>query len=161
VSSRPPASCHDPVPAESAAAAPALIPPASPLILGFPRPALLLAVALLSVGVGASAYVIAVPFQAAAFGGLTVPTVLAAGVADGFNPCAFALLVLFATYTLTLVNSVTADGSPSDMRRHSSLVAAGIALSRVAGHTTPENQREEGGDRPLSVGRPPVVEAPT
>jgi cytochrome c biogenesis protein CcdA len=65
------------------------------------------------VGLVASAYVVAVPFEAAAFGGLTVPTVLAAGVADGFNPCAFALLVLFATYTLTMVNAVTADGSPT------------------------------------------------
>ena len=37
------------------------------------------------------------PFDQAAFGGLTVPTVLASGVADGFNPCAFALLVLALT----------------------------------------------------------------
>jgi cytochrome c biogenesis protein CcdA len=99
-------------------------PPASPLILGLPRPAFVLATALLSVGFAASAYVIAVPFSTAAFGGLTVPTVLAAGVADGFNPCAFALLVLFATYTLTMVNSVTADGMPTlDARRR--LLGAG------------------------------------
>jgi cytochrome c biogenesis protein CcdA len=76
------------------------------------------------VGVGASAYVAAVPFEAAAFGGLTVPTVLASGFADGFNPCAFALLVLFATYTLTMVNAVTADGSATlDARRR--LLGAG------------------------------------
>jgi cytochrome c biogenesis protein CcdA len=98
--------------------------PASPLLLGLPRPTFFLATALLSVGLAASAYVIAVPFETAAFGGLTVPTVLAAGVADGFNPCAFALLVLFATYTLTLVNSVTSDGSPTlDARRR--LLGAG------------------------------------
>jgi len=89
-----------------------------------PRPAFVLATVLLGVGLVASAYVLAVPFNTAAFGGLTVPTVLAAGVADGFNPCAFALLVLFATYTLTLVNSVTADGSPTlDARRR--LLGAG------------------------------------
>ena len=86
--------------------------PASPLIMGWPRPALALATLIVSVGVTASAYVLAVPFSTAAFGGLTVPTVLAAGFADGFNPCAFALLVLFATFTLTLVNAVTADGTP-------------------------------------------------
>ena len=97
---------------------------ASGLVLGLPRPALLLGGMLLVVGITASAYVAAVPFEAAAFGGLTVPTVLASGVADGFNPCAFALLVLFATYTLTMVNAVTADGSATlDARRR--LLGAG------------------------------------
>ena len=97
---------------------------ASRLVLGLPRPALLLGGMLLAVGVTASAYVAAVPFEAAAFGGLTVPTVLASGFADGFNPCAFALLVLFATYTFTMVNAVTADGSPTlDARRR--LLGAG------------------------------------
>ena len=66
-----------------------------------------------TVGVTASAYVLAVPFDSAAFGGLTIPTVMAAGFLDGFNPCAFALLVLFATFTLTLVNAVTANGTPT------------------------------------------------
>ena len=61
----------------------------------------------------AGAAVAVSPFDAATFGGLTVPTVLGAGVLDGLNPCAFALLVLFATYTLTLVNSVTSGGSPT------------------------------------------------
>lgn len=124
MSPRQPATCHDPAPNGSFEATPVLPPPASPLILGLPRPAFALAASLLGVGLIASAYVVAVPFEAAAFGGLTVPTVLAAGVADGFNPCAFALLVLFATYTLTLVNSVTADGSPTlDARRR--LLGAG------------------------------------
>lgn len=119
---RPSTHC-DPTPNGSPRATPAL-PPASPLFLGLPRPAFVLATALLAVGLGASAYVIAMPFSTTTFGGLTVPTVLAAGVADGFNPCAFALLVLFATYTLTLVNSVTADGTPTiDARRR--LLGAG------------------------------------
>jgi cytochrome c biogenesis protein CcdA len=91
---------------------------------GLPLPAILLAGALGAVGITASAYIAAVPFDTAAFGGLTVPTVLLSGVADGFNPCAFALLVLFATYTLTLVNAVTSDGSPTlDARRR--LLGAG------------------------------------
>ena len=121
--SRAPATCHDPAPDGSPRATP-VPPPASPLILGLPRPAFVLATALVSVALGASAFVIAVPFSTSAFGSLTVPTVLAAGVADGFNPCAFALLVLFATYTLTLVNSVTSDGTPTlDARRR--LLGAG------------------------------------
>ena len=59
------------------------------LVLGWPLPAVILATALLTVGATSSAYVLAFPFDAAAFGGLTLPTVLAAGFADGFNPCAF------------------------------------------------------------------------
>jgi cytochrome c-type biogenesis protein len=115
---------HDPNPHGSPLALPALPPPPAPLIFGLPRPTIALATALLAVGFAASAYVLMVPFKAAAFGGLTLPTVLAAGIADGFNPCAFALLVLFATYTLTLVNAVTADGSPTiDARRR--LLGAG------------------------------------
>ena len=117
-------SVHDGAQPLAALAATPVPPPASPLIFGLPRPAVVLAAALLTVAGTASAYVIAVPFDTAAFGGLTVPTVLAAGVADGFNPCAFALLVLFATYTLTLVNSVTSDGTPTlDARRR--LLGAG------------------------------------
>lgn len=100
----------------------AVLPP--PLILGVPRPAFALAVALFVVGLLSAGFVFMVPFDTAAFGGLTVPVVLASGVADGFNPCAFALLVLFATYTLTLVNAVTSDGSPTlDARRR--LLGAG------------------------------------
>jgi cytochrome c-type biogenesis protein len=98
---------------------------------GLPRPAVLLAVALLGVGAISTAVVLALPFDAAAFGGLTVPTVLGAGVLDGLNPCAFALLVLFATYTLTLVNSVTADGSPTALARHRLLGAGSIYVGAV------------------------------
>lgn len=129
------ASCHD------AGPGPALRSPAparpgspiatSPLILGLPRPAFLLAAALLAVGGVSSAYVVATPFDSAAFGGLTVPTVVAAGLADGFNPCAFALLVLFATYTLTLVNSVTTDGSPTPDARRRLLGAGALYVGAV------------------------------
>ena len=111
-------------------ATPVLPPPASPLILGLPRPQSR-SRRLLGVGLVASAYVVAIPFDTAAFGGLTVPTVLAAGVADGFNPCAFALLVLFATYTLTLVNSVTSDGSPTLAARRRLLGAGSLYVGAV------------------------------
>lgn len=105
--------------------------PASPLILGWPRPAVALAALILGVGLSAWAYVVAVPFDTAAFGGLTVPAVLAAGFADGFNPCAFALLVLFATYTLTLVNAVTASGTPTLEARRRLLGAGSLYVGAV------------------------------
>lgn len=101
------------------------------LVGGWPLPAVLLATLLGSVGVSASAYVLAFPFDSAAFGGLTIPTVLAAGFADGFNPCAFALLVLFATYTLTLVNAVTANGTPTLEARRRLLGAGSLYVGAV------------------------------
>ncbi len=105
--------------------------PTSPLLLGLPRPALALAALIATVGLSASAYILAVPLDTAAFGSLTVPTVLVAGVADGFNPCAFALLVLFATYTLTLVNAVTASGTPTLEARRRLLGAGSLYVGAV------------------------------
>jgi len=105
--------------------------PASPLFVGWPRPAIALATLIVTVGVVALAYVLAVPFDTAAFGGLTVPTVLVSGFADGFNPCAFALLVLFATYTLTLVNAVTASGTPTLEARQRLLGAGSLYVGAV------------------------------
>ncbi len=105
--------------------------PTHRLLFGWPRPAVALAALILTVGVTALAYVLAVPFNTAAFGGLTVPTVLVAGFADGFNPCAFALLVLFATYTLTLVNAVTSDGTPTMEARRRLLGAGSLYVGAV------------------------------
>jgi cytochrome c biogenesis protein CcdA len=122
---------NDPAPEGSSGATPAHTRPASPLILGFPRPAVALAAALALVGLGSSLYLLAVPFDTAAFGGLTIPVVLGSGVADGFNPCAFALLVLFATYTLTLVNAVTSDGSPTLEARRRLLGAGSLYVGAV------------------------------
>jgi cytochrome c-type biogenesis protein len=105
---------------------------ASPaLVIGLPRPFLGLLAMLGAVGLIASGYVLAVPFDQAAFGGLTVPTVLVSGVADGFNPCAFALLVLFATYTLTLINAVTANGTPTLEARRRLLGAGSLYVGAV------------------------------
>lgn len=100
-------------------------------LLGLPLPALMLAGALATVGVLATAVVTMAPFDAAAFGGLTMPTVLAAGVLDGLNPCAFALLVLFATYTLTLVNRVTSGGGATGVARRQLLGAGSLYVGAV------------------------------
>ena len=105
--------------------------PTHRLVAGWPLPAVVLAAMLAVVGVSASAYVLAVPFEAGAFGGLTIPAVLAAGFLDGFNPCAFALLVLFATFTLTLVNAVTASGSPTTEARRRLLGAGSLYVGAV------------------------------
>lgn len=103
----------------------------APMVAAWPRPFLILGGLLGGVAVSASAYVYAVPFDTAAFGGLTVPTVLLAGVADGFNPCAFALLVLFATYTLSIVNAVTSDGSPTLLARRRLLGGGSLYVGAV------------------------------
>ena len=110
---------------------PALPGRAQTLLLGWPRSFLVLLAMLGGVGVLASGYVVAVPFSTAAFGGLTVPTVIGSGFADGFNPCAFALLVLFATYTLTLVNAVTGDGTPTIEARRRLLSAGSLYVGAV------------------------------
>jgi cytochrome c-type biogenesis protein len=101
------------------------------MVFGWPLPAVVLAILLATVGITASAYVLAVPFDSAAFGGLTIPTVMAAGFLDGFNPCAFALLVLFATFTLTLVNAVTANGTPTTEARRRLLGAGSLYVGAV------------------------------
>lgn len=99
--------------------------------LGLPPPTLALAAALAAVGLIGGLVVALSPFDAAAFGGLTVPTVLGAGVLDGLNPCAFALLVLFATYTLTMVNKVTSSGDSTAAARRQLLGAGSLYVGAV------------------------------
>lgn len=98
---------------------------------GLPRSALLLGALLGGVTITSLAAVALLPYESAAFGGLTVPLVIGSGLADGFNPCAFALLVLFATYTLTLVNTVTADGTPTHAARRTLLGAGSLYVGAV------------------------------
>jgi cytochrome c-type biogenesis protein len=123
--------CHDPGPEGSFRAAPVLAQPAPRLIAGVPWAAAALAVALGVVAVLSFAWITVSPFDAAAFGGLTVPIVLGSGLADGLNPCSFALLVLFATYTLTLVNSVTSDGTATAEARRRLLGAGSLYVGAV------------------------------
>ena len=120
--------CHDaPAPVTTGAA----LTGRTALLAGYPRAAVLLAIALGSVALASLAWILVSPFDAAAFGGLTVPVVLSSGFADGLNPCAFALLVLFATYTLTLVNSVTADGTATVEARRRLLGAGSLYVGAV------------------------------
>ncbi len=124
-------SCHDPIPEGSPRAAPVTPQPAPRLFRGVPWAAALLAVALGVVAFISFAWITVSPFDAAAFGGLTVPIVLGSGFADGLNPCSFALLVLFATYTLTLVNSVTRDGTATMEARRRLLGAGSLYVGAV------------------------------
>ena len=114
-------------------AAPAPLAPWVTLVAGagLPRTALVLFAGLGAAGLLSLATVALVPFETARFGGLTAPVVIASGVADGFNPCAFALLVLFATYTLTLVNAVTVDGTPTASARRTLLGAGSLYVGAV------------------------------
>src|ERR1035437_69351 len=99
---------------------------------GVPKAALLLFGGLAVVGVSASLVVLLGPgFSSPRFGTLTAPLVIGSGFADGFNPCAYALLVLFATYTLTLVNAVTADGRPTPFARRTLLGAGSLYVGAV------------------------------
>jgi len=115
----------------TAAPEPSRTPIAMSMGTGTPRPALVLGGMLSLVAIASIAVVLLIPFETATFGGLTAPLVVASGFADGFNPCAFALLVLFATYTLTLVNAVTADGTPTNAARRTLLGAGSLYVGAV------------------------------
>jgi cytochrome c-type biogenesis protein len=99
---------------------------------GIPKAALLLFGGLGAIAVSASLVVLLGPgFSSPRFGNLTAPVVISSGFADGFNPCAYALLVLFATYTLTLVNAVTSDGRPTPFARRTLLGAGSLYVGAV------------------------------
>lgn len=69
------------------------------------RPRLLLLIVGVVVVASAAAILAAGPSRMAdheALGDLTVPAIVAAGFLDGFNPCAFGVLILFATFALGL-----------------------------------------------------------
>ena len=67
--------------------------------------------------------------------GLTVPAIVGAGFLDGFNPCAFGVLILFATFALGLAarESVTGTGSASMSARVASRTVLGLGAFFVAG----------------------------
>lgn len=67
---------------------------------------------------------------------LSVPAIISAGILDGFNPCAFGVLILFATFALGLASrqSLATGGTTasSDVRRASRTVL-GLGAFFVAG----------------------------
>ena len=67
--------------------------------------------------------------------GLSVPAIVGAGFLDGFNPCAFGVLILFATFALGLAarESVTGAGSASMSARAASRTVLGLGAFFVAG----------------------------
>ena len=99
---------------------------------GIQKAAVLLFGGLSAVAISASLVVLLGPgFSSPRFGSLTAPVVIGSGFADGFNPCAYALLVLFSTYTLTLVNAVTADWRPTPFARRTLLGAGSLYVGAV------------------------------
>ena len=84
------------------------------------RPRLLLLV-VGAVVVASAAAVLAVgprPADHQALADLSVPAIVGAGVLDGFNPCAFGVLILFATFALGLAarQSLATGGAAPDVR---------------------------------------------
>lgn len=77
--------------------------PASTLLIGRPRLVFLLVA--IVVAASAAAIVATSPATMADHGGLadlSLPAIVGAGFLDGFNPCAFGVLILFATFALGL-----------------------------------------------------------
>ena len=68
------------------------------------RPRLFLLIAAATVLASAAAILVAAPRPAdhEVLADLSLPAILAAGFLDGFNPCAFGVLILFATFALGL-----------------------------------------------------------
>ena len=44
---------------------------------------------------------------------LSLPAIIGAGILDGFNPCAFGVLILFATFAANSIQSAAASNWPS------------------------------------------------
>ena len=72
--------------------------------------------------------------HAGGLSGLSVPAIVAAGFLDGFNPCAFGVLILFATFALGLATrqSLAAGDAGVDVRGASRTVL-GLGAFFVAG----------------------------
>jgi len=84
------------------------------------RPRLFLLIAGVVVAASAAAVLVVAPRAAdhQALSDLSVPAIVAAGVLDGFNPCAFGVLILFATFALGLAarQSLATGGTAPDVR---------------------------------------------
>ena len=103
------------------------------------RPRLLLLTVGVVVAASAAALLVRRPESMADHSGLaelTVPAILGAGFLDGFNPCAFGVLILFATFALGLaaqqsLTSARAGGAPDT--RAASRTVLGLGSIFVAG----------------------------
>lgn len=87
------------------------------------RPRLLLVVIGIVVAASAAAILVTSPATMADHKGLadlSLPAIITAGFLDGFNPCAFGVLILFATFALGLAAqqslAATAHGGATDTR---------------------------------------------
>ncbi|MBF6606305.1 MAG: hypothetical protein IVW53_12055 [Chloroflexi bacterium] len=103
------------------------------------RPRLLLAlIGGTVIAASAAAILVASPRMAdhQAISELSVPAIVAAGVLDGFNPCAFGVLILFATFALGLATRQSlategASGAPD--ARSASRTVLGLGAFFVVG----------------------------
>jgi len=64
---------------------------------------------------------------------LSLPAILAAGFLDGFNPCAFGVLILFATFALGLAARESLAGAGGGAGETAGGAAVGAASRRVLG----------------------------
>lgn len=102
------------------------------------RPRLLLLAAGLMVAASAAAIVLVGPRATdhQALTQMTVPAILAAGFLDGFNPCAFGVLILFATFALGLAaqqSSASVGRSGVSDARTASRTVLGLGAFFVSG----------------------------
>ena len=98
------------------------------LAAALPRRGAAVAAVGLAIGVAAAAVALAQPANSmashASLENLTVPVILTAGFLDGFNPCAFGVLILFATFALGLAARESVGSGAS---------ATAVASRRVLG----------------------------
>ena len=101
------------------------------------RPRLLLLIVGLVVVASAALIVVVAPGMTddhATLADLSLPAIMAAGFLDGFNPCAFGVLILFATFALGLAarQSLAYTGGPPDVKAASRAVL-GLGVFFVLG----------------------------
>ena len=101
------------------------------------RPRLLLVIVGAVVAASAAAVLVVGPRPAdhQALSDLSLPAIIGAGLLDGFNPCAFGVLILFATFALGLAarQSLATDGPGSPDVRGASRTVLGLGAFFVAG----------------------------
>lgn len=83
-----------------------------------PRAVLFVVGAVVAAAAAAVLAVAPMPADHGGFADLSLPAIVGAGFLDGFNPCAFGVLLLFATFALGLAarQSLATDGGAPDVR---------------------------------------------